>query len=326
MRFQKLVRDIIAQKQQQGITIDSIFFVGCGGSFAVHYPGQYFLAHESKNLKVGMYNSNEFVHAMPKSCNERSVVIACSMRGTAETAEAVKAAKAAGATTVSFYVEESEMTKASDYIIPYISVAKENEPITDTNDVLVLELAVELLEQLEGYDNYPAFCKAIDKLDEIFEQAKVAMRPEAVRLAQECCNDDLIYVMGAGPSTGAAYIFSICNLMEMQWVHSPTVNFAELVHGPFETVDEKLPIVCLLSTGPTRPVDMRAMKFLRTYGKRLYVLDAQQTGLADLDPAVSQYFCQLVLTPMLQQVFLQELAEKKNHPATTRRYMWKVEY
>ena len=112
----------------------------------------------------------------------------------------------------------------------------------------------------------------------------------------------------------------------MQWIHSPTVNFAELVHGPFETVDPSLPIVCLVSTGRTRPVDMRAMKFLNTYGRRLYVLDADEIGVASIDSSVAEYFAPLVFSGLLQNLYLHKIADTRNHPISTRRYMWKVAY
>ena len=326
MTIKEISNSIFDNALAAGKKYNSVFFVGCGGSFAAQYPAYYFLAHESATLSCAMYNSNEFVHATPKSCGENSIVILCSMRGTAETCVAAQVAKQRGATVVSFYVEESDMTRASDYTVKYTSIADDTKPVDGTNGVGILAFACDILHHAEGYANYEKFQEGLAMLDGIYRHAKAILEPEAVRFGTECKDDSVIYVMGAGPCTGAAYIFSICNLMEMQWIHSPTVNFAELVHGPFETVDPSLPIVCLVSTGRTRPVDMRAMKFLNTYGKRLYVLDADEIGVASIDSSVAEYFAPLVFSGLLQNLYLHTIADTRNHPISTRRYMWKVAY
>lgn len=327
MTTKEIIAEVLANKKASGTPVDSVFFVGCGGSFAAAFPAFYFLGHESKTLKTAMFTSNEFVHAAPRACGASSIVIACSMRGTAETGEAVKTANSLGATTIGLYVQESEMTRACCYCVPYCSVAEDSNPIQTSNAAIFMQLAAEILFQAEGYEHFDQFMSALAKLDNIYRRAKEESKAPAEKFGKTCKDDEIIYVMGAGPSTGAAYIFSICNLMEMQWIHSPTVNFGELLHGPFETVDKNLPIVCLVSTGRTRPVDERAMRFLRQYGgERLFVLDAQELGLAELDESVGEYFCPLIFSSLLQNVYLHAIADAKQHPITTRRYMWKVDY
>jgi fructoselysine-6-P-deglycase FrlB-like protein len=80
--------------------------------------------------------------------------------------------------------------------------------------------------------------KAFTILDDIYKDAVKFCKPRAKAFAEAFKNEEFIYVLGAGPSMGAAYIFSICNLMEMQWIHSPTVNHGELLHGAFEAIDK----------------------------------------------------------------------------------------
>lgn len=326
MTTKELVSEILTKKKNSGTTIDSVFFVGCGGSFAAQYPAKYFLERESRKLKVAMYTSNEFVYSAPKSCGPSSIVIACSMRGTAETGEAVKVASSLGATTISFYFQESAMTAASDYMVQYFSIAEDGNAIDTSNGFKILELAVEILNQTEGYCHYDEMLSGLKSLDKVYRKAKELSIEPAKTFAEECKDDKVIYVMGSGPSNGAAYIFSICNLMEMQWIHSPTVNFGELLHGPFEAIEDNVPILCLLSTGRTRPIDDRAMRFLKKYDNKLFVLDAKELGLCDIDDSVNEFFCPLVFSSVLQNVYVHELGDARNHPYTTRRYMWKVEY
>lgn len=316
----------ILQKRKVFGGIDSVFFIACGGSFAGFYPAFYLISRESKIFKTTMYTSNEFVHAPPKSCGEHSIVLLCSMRGTAETGEAARVAKELGAATIAYYVQESSMTRICDYKIKYESIALDDSHVENLNASLQLLFAFELLHQVEDYPFYKDALAAFSIIDDIYRKAVDYCAPRAATFAVQCKDDKTIYVLGGGPSMGAAYIFSICNLMEMQWIHSPTVNTGELLHGPFEAVDKNLPIVMLLSEGRTRPVDMRALKFLKTYGERIFVIDAKDLGINRISDNVVEFFNHLVFASILNNVYLRQLAHERKHPYVNRRYMWKVEY
>lgn len=325
MRTTEIITEILQKKKPHG-GIDSVFFVACGGSFAGFYPAYYLISRESKMLKATMYTSNEFVHTPPKACGEHSIVLLCSMRGTAETAEAARVAKDLGAMTVAYYVQESSLSSTCDYKIQYESIALDEARIEKVNASLQLQFAFELLHQMEDYPFYQDALDAFGIIDDIYRKAVEYSAPRAAAFAAQCKDDKTIYVVGGGPSMGAAYIFSICNLMEMQWIHSPTVNTGELLHGPFEAVDKNLPIVVLLSEGRTRPVDMRALKFLKAYGERLFVLDAKDLGINRISDNVAEFFNHLVFSSLLNNVYLRQLARERKHPYVNRRYMWKVEY
>lgn len=325
MTIKEFISKVIKKHEKDG-GIDSVYFVACGGSFAGFYPAKYLLDKESKTLKTQMYTSNEFVHAVPKSCGKNTLVIACSMRGTKETGVAVEVANATGATTIALYVEESHMTEIAQYKYQYESIALDETKVENVNSSVGLHMAFELLHQLEGYEYYKEAEEGFEIIDDIYRQAVKYCKPRAAEFAEKCKNDETIYVLGGGPSMGSAYIFSICNLMEMQWVHSPTVNTGELLHGPFEAVDKNLAMVALISEGRTRPVDIRALNFLEKYGERLFVIDAKELGINRISDRVSEFFNHLIFSSLLNNVYLRELSYAKKHNYMNRRYMWKVEY
>ncbi|ULT59520.1 SIS domain-containing protein [Neobacillus drentensis] len=322
------IKEIICSIKEQvpGKTIDTVYFVACGGSYGGFYPAFYLLEHESTTLRTAMFTSNEFVHALPKNCGHNTIVICCSMRGTPETIEAARIAREAGAVTIALYVLDSKLTENSDYRYKYQSIAEEASRQEEVNSSVALRIAFEILEQFEGYEHYEDAMKAFNILDDIYKDAVKFCKPRAKAFSEAFKNEECIYVLGAGPSMGAAYIFSICNLMEMQWIHSPTVNHGELLHGPFEAIDKNTPLFILMSEGRTRAVDVRALKFLQAYGEKLVVLDAKDLGINRISDSVSEYFNHLIFAPVLNNVFLRELAKVKKHPYTNRRYMWKVKY
>ena len=136
----------------------------------------------------------------------------------------------------------------------------------------------------------------------------------------------MIYVMGSGAAQMSAYSFSMFLLMEMQWIPSSYFNAGEFFHGPFELVDKDVPYLLLMSDGPTRPMDSRALTFLQRFDAKVTVVDAKDYGLSSaIDKSVVEFFNPMLITGVLR-VYAEQLAIVRNHPLTMRRYMWKLEY
>ncbi|VEA30430.1 Fructoselysine 6-phosphate deglycase [Salmonella enterica subsp. enterica] len=71
--------------------------------------------------------------------------------------------------------------------------------------------------------------------------------------------------------------------------------------------------------------DERALNFLKKYGRRIEVVDAKELGLSTIKTTVIDYFNHSLFNNVYP-VYNRALAEARQHPLTTRRYMWKVEY
>ena len=159
----------------------------------------------------------------------------------------------------------------------------------------------------------------------IIRNARKHVQARAEQFAETYKDDTVIYTMGSGAGYGAAYMESICIFMEMQWLDSSSIHTGEYFHGPFEITDANRPFMIQISEGSTRELDERALKFLHTYAKRIEVLDAKELGLSTIDASVVDYFNHSLFNNVYP-IYNHELAEKKEHPLSTRRYMWKVEY
>lgn len=86
-----------------------------------------------------------------------------------------------------------------------------------------------------------------------------------------------------------------------------------------------MPFILQLSEGKTRALDERALNFLERYARRIEVLDAKELGLSTIDASVVDYFNHSLYNNVYV-VYNQALAEARQHPLSTRRYMWKVNY
>ncbi|WP_320122158.1 SIS domain-containing protein [uncultured Sphaerochaeta sp.] len=325
-RVNACIEEIVKARKADG-GLKQVFWVAAGGSNGGFFPAQYFMDRESKSLRSQSFTSNEFFLAPPSSLGKNSLVILCSMRGTAETCDAASLAKERGATTIALYIEESKLTEVCDYSFAYESISYDETEASEMNASYGLFLAMVLLKKLENYEHFDLAIESFSVLDRVYRDAWNYTLPLAKKWAERNKNESVIWVLAGGPAYGAGYIFSICNLEEMQWISSPTVNTCEFVHGPFECTDKNLPMFILISEGRTRPADERVLAFLKKHtDQNIYVLDAKELGLSRIDKRVSEYFNHLLFSPILNNVYLRALAIAKNHDYHYRRYMWQEKY
>ena len=80
-----------------------------------------------------------------------------------------------------------------------------------------------------------------------------------------------------------------------------------------------------IAEGSGRELDERCLRFLKKYAKRFEVLDAKELGLSTIDPSVVDYFNHSLFNNVYP-IYNAALAEARQHPLSTRRYMWKVAY
>lgn len=330
--IKSIVVEILEAKKDKG-GVKSLYFVGCGGSFGALYPAKTFMENESAEIKSAWINSNEFVHCTPKDFGENSIIVlACHKGNTPETIEAAKLGKEKGATVIILtWLEESEIVEFGDYIVLYSFDASPDHLAGDIDyagekTLCALYIAVELLARTkEGYANYDKFYEGAGMITTIIRNAREHVAERAAAFAKARKNDSVIYTMGSGASYGSAYMQSICIFMEMQWLDSSAIHTGEYFHGPFEITDANRPFMIQISEGSTRALDERALVFLKQYAKNIEVLDAKELGLSVIDSSVVDYFNHSLFNNVYP-IYNHDLATELQHPLSTRRYMWKVEY
>lgn len=319
-------KEIVKKIKETCPEIKSVYFVGCGASKSELYPAKYFLDANACELRTGHYTANEFVHATPAAVGAKSIVITCSLGGnTPETVAASQKAMDLGAQVIAVTHDgDSPLAKAAHYVIVHgfeKNYAAKLEKMTN-----VLSLAVEILNTYEGYAHYEDMQTAFDKIYDLIETAVSYVVPSAKAFADAYKDAPVIYVMSSGATHEVAYSFSICLLMEMQWMNSGSFHDGEFFHGPFEIVDKDVPFLLLMNEGRTRALDSRALDFLNRFGAKTTVVDGKDFALSSTIPSsVCEYFNPMVLTAVLR-VYAEQLAIVRNHPLSQRRYMWKLEY
>lgn len=161
---------------------------------------------------------------------------------------------------------------------------------------------------------------------ELCENAAQSAKGLAKQFAQDFKDDKMIYFMASGASEKMAYSHAAFLFTEMQWIDAAAYNTGEYFHGPFEVSTEGKPYVFFMSDGATRPMDARALTFLKRMGAKVALIDSKDYGLADAVPAsVVTYFNPLLHLAVMRE-YGNQIAEARQHPLTMRRYMWKLSY
>lgn len=176
-------KQIIKEIRERQEEINSIIFVGCGASKAELYPAKYFLDNNAKKLRISHYTANEFNYATPSSLDETAIVISASLGGsTPETVQANAKAKECGAHVISLtHASDSPLTKDADYVICHRFAENYGAKLEKMG--YALELAVEILEQYEGYKYYEDMQTAFSKIYDLAQSAAESAVTDAKKFA-----------------------------------------------------------------------------------------------------------------------------------------------
>lgn len=147
----------------------------------------------------------------------------------------------------------------------------------------VIKIAVELLNNVEGYDHYDKMFHDFEIVYDLIDELVKTVGKDAKIFAKEYKEIPMLYVTSSGAMQEVAWSFSACLMMEMQWIPSASFNDGDFFHGPFELVEEDVPYLLLINEGSTRKMDLRTLEFLQRFHTKTTVIDGK-------DFALSSYF------------------------------------
>jgi fructoselysine 6-phosphate deglycase len=330
--LQATVGSAVAQREQvesqakslvaEGVR--TIWFVGCGGSLYVSGPAQFLLERRGRSIASFRMTASEFNYRRPALLGGESAVVVISHSGkTPETLDAIETARSLGAHRVVGITrsQDSPLARGADVAFTYDS----EHTVWAPKQVLLAHLAHGLLagageaetgaDVASAYDALPgALLHAIDQQDKASHEAAASLKDEAI-----------IYLLGSGPNEDAARCLSMCYLQEMQWLHASAFNAGEFFHGAFEVVTEETPLVVLLGEDETRPIAERALRFARSYSKKVFSIDSADLELPGLPRAARGEVAPIVLGVLVDRM-AQHFESVTGHSLKLRRYMGQVAY
>jgi len=312
----KLGRDLASK-------INRVYLVGCGAPNRIMLGLEYWLQHYSSMIEVRRYFAAEFVHQNPARFDARTLVLLGSKSGT--TPETVEAAEfLAKRPCITLGVTQTRELPLAKAVQHSFLMGETNE--SHSGMFMIMQAFIGAL--MAAKDNWPLQEKLMASLANLPEALADTQAGNDKRAAEEARlykDDHILYHVASGPMFNTAYVFGVCILMEMQWMHSYPIEAAEFFHGPFEIVDQKTPLVLMLGEDPSRPLMERVVRFCKKYTERLMIYDSKEFEMkgidADIRPIVAPYIVKAALARIAHQ-----LAVWHNQPLSIRRYMWKMEY
>lgn len=303
--------------------VDSLYFVGCGGSLLATYPMQFEFDTRSSRVPAFTFTSNEFNFRRPRQLGERSVVVVASHTGsTRETVRAITTAKEAGATVLGVTrTASSALGSGVDHVFTYES----DHTVWEAKQTLLANIGWGLLEALGDAEGRSTIDAAYDALPQAILTAHEEQDSRSHIIAEQLKDEPIIYVLGAGPVEGLARCLSMCYLQEMQWMHSGAFNAGEFFHGAFEVVVDDVPVIVFAGEDATRPMAQRAVDFLSKYTSKLHVVDSTQLSLPGVEGSARGEVAPIVLGSIVSRL-AKHFENVRGHDLSQRRYMTKVEY
>tara|TARA_B100002052_G_scaffold124812_1_gene114574 strand:- start:699 stop:2534 length:1836 start_codon:yes stop_codon:yes gene_type:complete len=302
----------IYERTQDILNARDIYITACGTSWHAAQIGSYILETVlSKPIKVEY--ASEFRYRN-KHLNSESLVISISQSGeTADTLSAIRKAKEHGALTVGIVnVVGSSIARETDCGIymhagPEIGVASTK---AFTSQVVVLSLLGNYLAQQKEIENSYKIISDIQKIP-IFMEELLKLSDPIYEIAKEYCNATNFLYLGRGYQFPVA-LEGALKLKEISYIHAEGYPAAEMKHGPIALIDDKMPVVVIVTRKGYDKI-LSNIQEVKSRGGKIITISTEQTD--DLKE-LSDHFIYLKnvstlhnsLTPILTSVPLQLLA------------------
>jgi fructoselysine 6-phosphate deglycase len=307
---------------ENGIT--RIFFTGCG---APHYMMRllaYWGQKYAATTDIRVFRSSDLIHQHPKAIDANTLVILGSHSGTTkETINCAKFLQSKPCRTLSITQElSSPLASITENSLAY----GKSEQGYFSSYILAQTLFSSYLDKREAaWKFHSALMESLPNLASALADAKSANRQNALKQAKNLAQEKMIYILGAGPMYTTAFVFAACFLMEMQWMHAHALRIEDFFHGPLEVLDNDISIIVLIGEDDSRVEGERAKRFCVKYSDKCFVYDSQDHKMngihADARAILAPFILDAALTSLVD-----ELANLREHPLETRRYMGKVDY
>ena len=232
---------------QEILNKDHVYMTACGTSWHAAQIGSYILESVLKK-PVKVEYASEFRYRN-KHINSNSLVIAISQSGeTADTLSAIKKAKEYGALTLGVVnVVGSSIARETDCGIymhagPEIGVASTK---AFTSQVLTLSLLGNYLGQVIGYKQVGNIVSDIKRISIAIDDL-LKLSDKILEISKKYANALNFLYLGRGYQFPVA-LEGALKLKEISYIHAEGYPAAEMKHGPIALIDEKMPVVAIVT-------------------------------------------------------------------------------
>lgn len=299
--------------------VESIFFVGSGGTYANAWPYLRMLQERSL-IRSAALIATDLVLIGHAALGPAAAVVVTSKSGTTEDViAALDFCNEAGAHTIAFTNDAGSpiATRARSSI-----VSAEGLWPFDLQHVLFTTC---LLNRLGAFPQYATFADEVALLPDALLALAHEVDGPAREFAEAHRETDYYFLTGSGPLWANTYIFSMCVLEEMQWLKTTRVEGAEFFHGSLELIESDTSVFLLVGEDATRPVMERVRAFSERISQDVTVIDTAEFALPGVSAEHRALLSPLVMSVVLQR-YSSQLGDVRGHSLDLRRYYRVMEY
>ena len=297
--------------------VDQVVILACGTSWHAGLVGK-FLIEQLARLRVDVDYGSEYRYRNPIVGNRTLAVVITQSGETADTLAALREARSNGAKSVAICnVVGSMATRDADGTVythagPEIGVASTK---AFTSQLVALNLLALHLGRVHGTVDDEEARRQIEALTQLPGLIQHTLRCDngVTGIAKRFYRRTNFLYLGRGINYPIA-LEGALKLKEISYIHAEGYPAGEMKHGPIALIDESMPVVALVPSGPVFEKMMSNLQEAKTRGGSIIVVsDADPSAFADvLDPErdciVPIPPSHPLLTPLLMVVPLQLLA------------------
>ena len=297
--------------------VEQIVILACGTSWHAGLVGK-FLIEQLARVRVDVDYGSEYRYRDPIA-DDRSLAVVITQSGeTADTLAALREAKGKNARSIAICnVVGSMATREADGTIythagPEIGVASTK---AFTSQLVALNLLALHLAKVRGTIAADEVQRQIEALTQLtgLVQHTLACDAAVAAIAKRFYRRSNFLYLGRGINYPIA-LEGALKLKEISYIHAEGYPAGEMKHGPIALIDENMPVVALVPTGPVFDKMMGNLQEAKTRGGAIIaVTDTDPEAFRavldpDLDFVIPVPPAHPLLTPILMVVPLQLLA------------------
>ena len=297
--------------------VEQVVILACGTSWHAGLVGK-FVIEQLAQIPVDVDYGSEFRYRDPL-VGERTLAVAITQSGeTADTLAALREARGKGAKSIAICnVVGSMATRETDGTVythagPEIGVASTK---AFTSQLVALNLLALHLGRIRGTLRSLEAQRQIEALTQLpgLLQHTLGCDATVAKIAKQFYRRSNFLYLGRGVNYPIA-LEGALKLKEISYIHAEGYPAGEMKHGPIALIDENVPVVALVPSGPVFEKMVSNLQEAKTRGGSIIVLtDADPESFSEFLDPVQDHVVPIppahpLLTPVLMTLPLQLLA------------------
>ena len=297
--------------------VEQVVILACGTSWHAGLVGK-FVIEQLAQIRVDVDYGSEFRYRDPL-VGERTLAVAITQSGeTADTLAALREARGKGVKSIAICnVVGSMATRETDGTVythagPEIGVASTK---AFTSQLVALNLLALHLGRIRSALPGLEAQRQIEALTQLPGLLQHTLECDAVvaKIARQFYRRSNFLFLGRGVNYPIA-LEGALKLKEISYIHAEGYPAGEMKHGPIALIDENMPVVALVPSGPVFEKMVSNLQEAKTRGGSIVVLtDADPESFSEILDPVQDHVIPIppahpLLTPVLMTVPLQLLA------------------